>query len=120
MKVELANLVRYTDYPIIDTRTRWTSSKLASIEGTDPGGVPMKKQGWILFVAGFVACLAIIAGWSLLTDGSEAEAKASPVKALEDREVYYPGTEDLAPDEMRVTACGTGMPSVRPKQAATC
>jgi len=44
----------------------------------------------------------------------------SPVKALENREVYYPGTEDLAPDEMRVTACGTGMPNARPKQAAAC
>ena len=44
----------------------------------------------------------------------------SPVKALEDRDVYYPGTENLAPDEMRVTACGTGMPNARPKQAAAC
>ena len=44
----------------------------------------------------------------------------SPVKALGDRDVYYPGTEDLAPDEMRVTACGTGMPNARPKQAAAC
>ena len=46
--------------------------------------------------------------------------EASPVKAIQDREVYYPGTEDLAPDEMRVTACGTGMPNARPKQAAAC
>ncbi len=44
----------------------------------------------------------------------------SPVKALSAQDVYYPGTEDLAPDEMRVTACGTGMPSARPKQAAAC
>ena len=44
----------------------------------------------------------------------------SPVKALGNREVYYPGTEDLAPDEMRVIACGTGMPNARPKQAAAC
>ena len=46
--------------------------------------------------------------------------KFSPVKALADRDVYFPGTEDLAPDEMRVTACGTGMPNARPKQAAAC
>ena len=46
--------------------------------------------------------------------------ESSPVKALAAREVYYPGTEDLAPDEMRVTACGTGMPNARPKQAAAC
>ncbi len=44
----------------------------------------------------------------------------SPVKALTNRDVYYPGTEDLAPDEMRVIACGTGMPNARPKQAAAC
>jgi len=44
----------------------------------------------------------------------------SPVKALPDLDVYFPGTEDLAPDEMRVIACGTGMPNARPKQAAAC
>lgn len=51
---------------------------------------------------------------------SQDKSAASPVKALEDRDVYYPGTEDLAPDEMRVIACGTGMPNARPKQAAAC
>jgi ribonuclease Z len=45
---------------------------------------------------------------------------ASPVEALEDRDVYYPASEDLGPDEMRIVALGTGMPSVRPKQAAAC
>ena len=37
-----------------------------------------------------------------------------------DRYVYYPGTEALAKDEIRVTACGTGMPAARHAQAATC
>jgi len=37
-----------------------------------------------------------------------------------DRYVYYPGTEVLAKDEIRVIACGTGMPSARHGQAATC
>ena len=36
------------------------------------------------------------------------------------RDVYYPGTEALGPDEMRVIACGTGMPHPRLKQAAAC
>ena len=49
-----------------------------------------------------------------------ASTKASPVKALSDRDVYYPGTENLAPDEMRIVACGTGMPNARPRQAAAC
>ena len=33
---------------------------------------------------------------------------------------YYPGTEALKPDEMRVTACGSGMPLPRLSQAAPC
>lgn len=51
---------------------------------------------------------------------AQTESWASPVKALKDRDVYYPGTENLKPDEMRITACGTGMPNARPKQAAAC
>ena len=49
-----------------------------------------------------------------------ADHSVSPVKAIGERDVYYPGSEDLAPDEMRVIACGTGMPNARPKQAAAC
>ena len=37
-----------------------------------------------------------------------------------DRYVYYPGTETLARDEIRVIACGTGMPAARHGQAAAC
>lgn len=33
---------------------------------------------------------------------------------------YYPNTEKLGADEMRVIACGTGMPASRRSQAATC
>ena len=49
-----------------------------------------------------------------------ADASILPSKDATHREVYYPGTEALAPDEMRVVACGTGQPSARPKQAAAC
>jgi ribonuclease Z len=45
---------------------------------------------------------------------------ASPTEALSDLDVYYPGTEALDPNEMRIVALGTGMPSPRPKQAAAC
>ena len=55
-----------------------------------------------------------------LAPAQQAGGGASPVRALARREVYYPGTEDLAPDEMRVIALGTGMPNARPKQAAAC
>ena len=80
----------------------------------------MKKQTLTLLAvtAGAVA-LGFVIGTGVGT-GAEAEAGASPVKALSEREVFYPGTEDLAPDEMRVVACGTGMPNARPKQAAAC
>jgi len=44
--------------------------------------------------------------------------KPSPVKSSSDRDVYYPGTEDLKPDEMRVICTGSGMPMPRLKQAA--
>jgi ribonuclease Z len=44
----------------------------------------------------------------------------SPTRALPERDAYFPGTEELAPDEMRVIACGTGMPNSRPRQAAAC
>lgn len=37
-----------------------------------------------------------------------------------DRYVYYPGTEVLAKDEIRIVACGTGMPASRHGQAASC
>ena len=47
-------------------------------------------------------------------------ADISPTKALTQRDTYFPGTEDLRPDEMRIVALGTGMPSARPKQAAAC
>lgn len=53
-----------------------------------------------------------------------AQAATPPASTLglaqKDRDVYYPGTEDIAPDEMRVVACGTGLVTPRPKQAAAC
>ena len=36
------------------------------------------------------------------------------------RGFYAPNSEDLGPNEMRLIACGTGMPTARPKQAASC
>jgi ribonuclease Z len=73
-----------------------------------------RKHLVVTFVAGFGVCLAFV-----LLLGA-ASSPQSPVEPVPDRDVYYPGTEALAPDEMRVTACGTGMPNQRPKQAAAC
>jgi hypothetical protein len=50
----------------------------------------------------------------------DARAATTPTKPSSNRDVYYPGTEELAADEMRVIACGTGMPMPRLKQAAAC
>ena len=72
----------------------------------------MKKRDWYGFLGGFTACLVAVA--------LVAAKPLSPVEPLLDRDVYYPGTESLERDEMRVTACGTGQPSIRPKQAAAC
>ncbi len=49
-------------------------------------------------------------------------AERSPTKGVpeSDLDVYYPGSEDLDPNEMRVVALGTGQPSSRPKQASAC
>lgn len=82
-----------------DTRTRITAGGLA---------------------IGLVAGLALTAGSAWVsTAQAEEPAKLSPTKARA-RDVYYPNTEDLAADEMRVIACGTGMPTTRMKQAAAC
>jgi len=43
-----------------------------------------------------------------------------PVGVAPDRYVYYPGTEVLAEDEVRVIACGTGMPEQRRGAASAC
>lgn len=63
------------------------------------------------FLAGVAACAALVV---------LVAAKTSPTGTVDDRDVYHPGTEALAPDEMRIVALGTGMPSARPKQAAAC
>jgi ribonuclease Z len=49
-----------------------------------------------------------------------AGAVKDPAGVAPDRYVYYPGTEALAEDEIRVIACGTGMPAARRGEAATC
>jgi ribonuclease Z len=43
----------------------------------------------------------------------------SPTQPRE-RDFYAPNSEKLAPDEIRIIACGTGMPTPRPAQAAAC
>ena len=53
------------------------------------------------------------------TENDDMVKRYSPVKSRT-RDFYAPNSEDLGPDEMRLIACGTGMPTARPKQAASC
>ncbi len=73
----------------------------------------MKLKIGLTFFAGFAACAALL----VLSAATWSPTKGIPQS---DQDVYYPGTEDLAPDEMRVVALGSGMPTARPKQAAAC
>ncbi len=50
---------------------------------------------------------------------AQDEPLVSPTEARE-RDFYSPNSETLEPDEMRVIACGTGMPMTRMAQAAAC
>ncbi|MCP4384412.1 MAG: MBL fold metallo-hydrolase [Hyphomicrobiales bacterium] len=47
-------------------------------------------------------------------------AVEGPNSVAPDRYVYYPGTETLGEEEIRLFACGTGLPATRRDQAATC
>jgi ribonuclease Z len=60
-------------------------------------------------------------GFELLAEAHAAGgAVKGPNTVAPDRYVYYPGTETLAKDEIRVVACGTGMPDQRLAQASAC
>ena len=72
------------------------------------------KKTILIFVAGFIACATFVA---IIATAPVDEI--SPTKSR-DRDYYAPNSEDLGPNEMRLTACGTGMPTARPKQAASC
>ncbi len=70
----------------------------------------------IIRLAG-LALLSLVIGNLAHAAGGVVE---DPNGIAPDRYVYYPGTETLAKDEIRVTACGTGLPAARRSQAATC
>jgi len=76
----------------------------------------MKRK--LSFLGGIGAGVALTAIFVLMVAANSTE-EISPVKARE-RAVYLPNSEDLGPEEMRVIACGTGMPTQRLAQAAAC
>ncbi len=70
----------------------------------------MKLRNSVIVVA--MSVLGAAAVW--------AQKAPSPVGTFAPRDVYYPQTEELAPDEMRIISCGTALPFQRPSQAAPC
>jgi len=78
----------------------------------------------IIVVSGVIIAYAVVMLTNINVDLSVTSAQAgvssnlSPVKAMPNRDAYFPGTEDLAPNEMRVISLGTAMPFQRPAQAA--
>lgn len=73
----------------------------------------------LTFLIGIGVGTALTMGFISLVAATPAK-DVSPVEPVAERDVYYPGTEKIGPDEMRIVALGTGMPSPRPKQAAAC
>jgi ribonuclease Z len=73
----------------------------------------MKLRLAIAFIAGMALTVS-----AFVLFGAGGEVK-SPTGAAPDRYVYYPGTEELGKDEIRLIALGTGMPAARRSQAAT-
>ncbi len=78
------------------------------------------KPTKVLF-AGILIGLAIaVTAIGLMAYKTASTENVSIDSEADQRLAYYPNTEELAPDEMRLIACGTGMPTARPKQAASC
>lgn len=69
-----------------------------------------------IFAGIFIATTSFL----ILGSTSGPYEKTESAASEDRREVYFPGTEELAADEMRVIACGTGMPTTRAAQAAAC
>ena len=65
----------------------------------------------------FIFGLMLMTPFYLFSAGGKVKG---PNEIAPNRYVYYPGTEVLAEDEIRVIACGTGMPDQRMGQASAC
>jgi ribonuclease Z len=84
--------------------------------------VMRKSRTPLLLLTALAVVVGIVIGIGITRPTAEAAGGkvADPNGVAPDRYVYYPGTEPLAPDEIRIVACGTGMPAARRGQAASC
>ena len=101
----------------------------------------MKTSRSSLFAVGLILALGIAIGCYLAQSSGEkdrlshvpsAEAAGAapggpprtmmkdPAGTISNPYMYYAGTEALKPDEIRIVACGTGMPAARRGSAAAC
>ena len=90
----------------------------------------------LFFIVVIAASVALLTGWTdsitgkgIVYSANAAEKgnpeadrtmMADPKGTLSNPYIYYPGTEKLGPEEIRVVALGTGMPAARRGQAAAC
>ena len=58
--------------------------------------------------------------WGLNVTSVTEPRMGDPNRTVDNRYIYYPGTEALGKNEIRIVACGTGMPAARRGQAAAC
>ncbi len=78
----------------------------------------MRAASLLLFLTIGIIIGATNSGQEFLYDAHGTLATASP--AAPSKYYYYPGQEVLGPDEMRLTALGTGVPNVQKSQASSC
>jgi ribonuclease Z len=70
-----------------------------------------------------LSALGVIGGVVLIADSNKApplQGQEPAKDASPQREVYFPNSEKLGAEEMRVISCGTGMQLSRRGQASTC
>ena len=94
--------------------------------------VPSLPRIQTLSFIGLGIAIGVLAAMTLRGAGPSTHAAANaaeegtrarlldPNGIIEDPYTYAPGHEALGPDEVRVIACGTGMPAARRGQAAAC
>ncbi len=86
---------------------------------------PIRTVGSLAVIIGVAIGLSFLGGETLnvplVPSAHAAGGKvADPNGTAPDRYVYYPGTEELGKDEIRMIACGTGLPAARRDQVGTC
>ena len=80
---------------------------------------PLRTYAWLeigigLYLADSKENLSLVQSAQAQEAANKGEPLVSPTKARE-RDTFYPNTEDLGADEMRITACGTGMHAISPR-----